>query len=103
MSLTKIKNFFFPGPSREACRVAEIARAAERVFSHAYTVLQYCEQHGIRASAELFHDGSGALHIFNALALTDETQLYLEAQLQSCRWEVGEGVATLSSCRRRHP
>ena len=83
--------------------MAEIARAVECAFCHARTILRYCERHGIRASAELFHDGSGVLHIFNALALTDETQLYLEAQLQSCRWEVGEGVATLSSCRRRHP
>ena len=86
-------------PNGEACRMNDTAALA---FGHAYHVLHYCKQHGIQASAELFHDGGGALHIFNALALTDETQLYLEASLHSRCWEVGEGVATLSSCQGWH-
>lgn len=74
-------------------------------FIHTHDVLQYLHKLDIKASAELFSDGSGSLHIHESEweKVNPNIKAKLGEMLHSERWTRDENDYILSSCQGWHP
>ncbi len=78
-----------------------------RAFLYAYETLQWLKARGVVASAQLYHDGSGGLHLspveWAILQASPAWCRELENHLHSVRWTQEGSDFVLTSCQGWHP